>query len=162
MSECDDEENWVLQTDCSEMDLVCAAGECVDITQECADAINEKSYIGCEYFAATLSNSQLLATSFTYAIAIANMPASDILTGTNPDHVRIIGIDGYTTDRVRTLVIKNRLPGNTGIGGFPYTAGTYSNIPGIVVIGMDGNIGNASGHEGRPHMSEFQTGKGRI
>jgi hypothetical protein len=76
VAECDEDGDWVQQTDCSELGLVCAAGECVDISEECADAINEKSYIGCEYFATTLSNSQLLAASFTYAIAIANNGSS--------------------------------------------------------------------------------------
>jgi hypothetical protein len=72
IAECDDSGNWVQQTDCGALGLVCAAGECVDISEECAAAINERSYIGCEYFATTLSNSQLAVPPFTYAIAIAN------------------------------------------------------------------------------------------
>jgi hypothetical protein len=85
-------ENWVSQCneagdgwdqleDCVALGLVCAAGECVDMSQECADAINEKSYIGCEYWATTLSNrtinkddfdNPLPGEPFTYAVALAN------------------------------------------------------------------------------------------
>jgi hypothetical protein len=72
IAECDDAGEWVQQTDCGESGLVCAAGECVDISEECAEAINERSYIGCEYFTTTLSNSALATPPFTYAIAIAN------------------------------------------------------------------------------------------
>jgi hypothetical protein len=63
---------WIQIENCADQGLVCAAGECVDISQQCASAINEKSYIGCEYWGATLSNSQLNGAAFGYAIAVAN------------------------------------------------------------------------------------------
>jgi hypothetical protein len=77
VSECSaDGMSWEHLEDCEEQGLVCAAGECVDISQQCASAINEKSYIGCEYWGTTLANIELnngLASEpFVYAIAVAN------------------------------------------------------------------------------------------
>jgi len=64
-------DGWDQLEDCTDQGLVCAAGECVDTTVECATAINEKSYIGCEYWGVTLANG-VDATAFYYAIAVAN------------------------------------------------------------------------------------------
>jgi hypothetical protein len=76
VSECnEDGDGWNQIEECEEP-LVCAAGECVEISQECADAINQKSYIGCEYWGATLAN-QVAATNFGYAIAVANHGGDD-------------------------------------------------------------------------------------
>jgi hypothetical protein len=69
--QCDDSGNWDVIEDCSEQDLLCAAGECVETSYACAAAINEKSYIGCEYYAVTLSNG-VDNVSFQFAVAIAN------------------------------------------------------------------------------------------
>jgi len=63
---------WLQIEDCTPLGLLCAAGECVDTSQECAAAINEKSYIGCEYWGVTLTNMQLDRSAFHYAVAVAN------------------------------------------------------------------------------------------
>jgi hypothetical protein len=62
---------WTQTEDCEAAGLICAAGECQDISQECADAINEKSYIGCSYWGVTLANG-VNSGNFHYAIAVAN------------------------------------------------------------------------------------------
>jgi hypothetical protein len=67
---------WEQTEDCEAEGLVCAAGECQDISQECADAINEKSYIGCDYWGVTLANG-VNSTNFHYAIAVANRGEQD-------------------------------------------------------------------------------------
>jgi hypothetical protein len=77
---------WDKTEDCAAQGLTCAAGRCSDFTQQCADAINERSYIGCDYWGTTLSNIELDWTAatdvysqkpFTYAIAVANDGADD-------------------------------------------------------------------------------------
>jgi hypothetical protein len=76
VSECnEDGDGWDLIEECEEP-LVCAAGECQDISQQCADAINEKSYIGCEYYGVTLANG-VLSDNFGYAVAVANHGGTD-------------------------------------------------------------------------------------
>ncbi len=64
---------WTPIEECSE-GLYCAGGECLDISQECAEAINAKSYIGCEYWAVNMQNKD---DSFEqpYAIVVSNLDA---------------------------------------------------------------------------------------
>jgi len=69
--ECNDAGAWEEIEDCSAQGLLCAAGECVDTSYACAVAINQKSYIGCEYYAVTLANG-VDAANFQFAVAIAN------------------------------------------------------------------------------------------
>jgi len=72
---------WAQVEDCASQGLHCAAGECDDVTLECATAINEASYIGCEYWATTLANVEIeLAAptnTFTFGLALANGNAAD-------------------------------------------------------------------------------------
>ncbi|MDD5307289.1 MAG: hypothetical protein PHU25_08205, partial [Deltaproteobacteria bacterium] len=72
---------WKKSKDCGQEGLVCAAGKCDDVSRECADAINEHSYIGCDYWGTTLANIELNWDTennvyndgpFHYAIAVAN------------------------------------------------------------------------------------------
>ena len=72
---------WEQVEDCTDQGLHCAAGECDDVTLECATAINELSYIGCEYWATTLANVEIElyapANTFTFGLALANGNAAD-------------------------------------------------------------------------------------
>lgn len=63
--------SWIHLTFCPDQGLVCAAGECVDISAQCAEAINERSYVGCEYWAVTLANG-VDHERFSFAVALAN------------------------------------------------------------------------------------------
>ncbi|MBW2276139.1 MAG: IgGFc-binding protein [Deltaproteobacteria bacterium] len=126
-------DGWNQLEDCEELGLVCAAGECVDISQECADAINEKSYIGCEYWATTLSNRTINKDSydnplpgepFTFAVAIAN-------DGENDAAVHItdgsLVANDYVVPGGEMIVIED-LPWKKGIKDayeFSYSGSTY-------------------------------------
>ncbi|MDD5310003.1 MAG: hypothetical protein PHU25_22015, partial [Deltaproteobacteria bacterium] len=82
VAECNEDGNrWKKSKDCGQQGLVCAAGKCDDVSRECADAINGRSYIGCDYWGATLANIELNWDTennvyndgpFHYAIAVAN------------------------------------------------------------------------------------------
>ncbi len=72
VAQCDEDgQGWIKLEDCGEQGLLCAAGECEEISTECAVAINQRSYIGCEYWGVTLANG-VDPLSFFYSIAIAN------------------------------------------------------------------------------------------
>lgn len=78
--ECDREGAWQEVDDCSLENEHCITGKCRNVTAECAAAMAQKSYIGCEYMAAPFSNSQLNSSDglqlieepFHFAVAIAN------------------------------------------------------------------------------------------
>ncbi|MFO8072938.1 MAG: IgGFc-binding protein [Polyangia bacterium] len=73
VAECDQwGTSWIPIEDCAP--LVCAAGECVDTSQACADAANNHSYIGCEYWAVDMDNT---TPGQPYAIAVSNLEAAD-------------------------------------------------------------------------------------
>jgi hypothetical protein len=137
-------ENWIAQCnatgdgweqleDCAEQGLACAAGECVDISQECADAINEKSYVGCEYWATTLSNrsinkdaydNPLPGEPFTFAVALAN-------DGENDANVHVsdgaLVENDYVVPGGEMIVVED-LPWKKGIKDayvFEWTGGVY-------------------------------------
>jgi hypothetical protein len=88
---CDDDGyTWNPQEDCGPLGLVCAAGECVDISAECALAINERSYVGCEYWTTTLVNVLDDPVGFYFAVALAN-------NGSDPAQVNITD-DGFVNN----------------------------------------------------------------
>jgi hypothetical protein len=74
VAECNEAgDDWELIEDCEEQGLVCAAGECTDTSMECAAAINEKSYVGCDYWPVTLANAtDDEGAGFFFAVAVAN------------------------------------------------------------------------------------------
>jgi len=134
VAECNTDGNgWDLLEDCEAEGLVCAAGECVDMSQECADAINEKSYIGCEYWATTLSNrsinkdvynNPLPGEPFTFAVALAN-------DGENDANVHITDGASVENDYIvpgGEMIVIEDLPWKKGIKDayeFSYTGGVY-------------------------------------
>ncbi len=80
--QCNEEgDDWIDVENCDDKDLICAAGECKDVSTECAEAMNEFSYVGCEYWAVSLANALINYSDsgnyiedepFRYAIAVAN------------------------------------------------------------------------------------------
>lgn len=91
-ADCDPEEtwcegDWVMRCredgtfaekaeDCAASSLLCAGGTCADVTRACADAANDKSYQGCEYWATTFIN--LIGSTaqqlddYSFGLAVAN------------------------------------------------------------------------------------------
>jgi hypothetical protein len=75
ISECnEDGDGWIPLEEC-EPPLLCAGGECLDITEECAEAINDKSNVGCEYWAVNMQN-QSSSFQQPYAIVVSNLEAA--------------------------------------------------------------------------------------
>ena len=85
------------------------------------------------------------------------MAAADIFTRADPNDVRIVGIDGYVTNGVGFLFVKNRGPGDAGIFRFPHSPRAHGDIPGITLLRMYGDIGDAAAHQGRADTAELQT-----
>ena len=82
-----------------------------------------------------------------YAAAPGHVAAADVLAGTDPDHVRVVRIDGDGADRVRRLVIEDRRPGDAGIGRLPQTARANRHVPGAAVFRMHLDVRDAAAHE---------------
>src|SRR5690606_3505376 len=74
------------------------------------------------------------------AIPIGYAALVVVLASTYPNGVRIVRIQGNTTDRIGTFLIKERLPGGTCIHRFPYPTGGYGHIIFLSVFRVNGKI----------------------
>jgi hypothetical protein len=90
----------------------------------------------------------------------ADMPATDVLTGADPDDIGIRRIDGHRTDRIGGLVVEDRSPGDTGVFGFPDAPGAHRQIPGAAVPGADRDVGDPTTHQGRTDATQRETADG--
>ena len=92
-------------------------------------------------------------------IAKAEVTTAMVLTGADPDRVRIVRINRHRADGINALIIEDRRPGRAGILGAPDTAGTDTDNPGRRIILHDLDIADPAGHQGRADRAEFQTGE---
>ena len=95
--------------------------------------------------------------AFINTITPADMTAADIFPGTHPDHVGVIGVNRHIANGVGGLVIKHRRPGDTGIDGFPHTAGSRGHVPGTFFVRMYCDVSNTPTHQSRADAAHFQT-----
>ncbi len=56
------------------------------------------------------------------SVAEADMAAADILTGAEPNDLRVGRVDGDATGGVDVLAVEDRLPGRPGVDGLPHSA----------------------------------------
>ena len=97
------------------------------------------------------------------SVSVSHVPSAYIFSRTYPDGIGIPRINRDTADGVGALVVKNGLPGDAGIHRFPDIPGTHSHVPGLLITGMNGNIGNAAGAESRTNIPEFESRyQGRV
>jgi hypothetical protein len=116
LSVCNQEgDGWDTVEDCSDTNLRCAAGKCRDVTAACADAMNKRSYIGCEYWAATFTNASLnkdeygntlSGEPFFFALAVANDGFEDANLHINDGPLGIVNED-YVVPGGEMLLIEN-------------------------------------------------------
>ncbi len=114
---------WEKQEDCSPQGLVCAAGECVDISQECATSINAHSYIGCEYWAVTLAN-PAIEDLFTFALVIANDGDADAQVNVTDGPNGAVDND-YTVPSGEMIIVED-LPWKEALKFAGYESGSYA------------------------------------
>ena len=88
------------------------------------------------------------------AVAEADVTAADVLARPDPDRFRIGRIDGDAADGIRPLAIEDRRPGRAGVLGLPYAARADGDVPGVPPQGMDGDVADAAGHDGRSDAAE--------
>ena len=86
-------------------------------------------------------------------IAPAHVAAADIFTRADPNDVRIGRVDRNVGNGVGVLFVKNRCPGDAGVFGFPHPARAHGNIPGVAMLRVDFDIGNAAAHQGRAYAA---------
>jgi hypothetical protein len=92
-------------------------------------------------------------------VSKADVAAADVLAGAHPDDLRVGRIENYTTDGVRLFSIKDRLPRRSRIDCLPDTAGPHRHVPGAEVGWVDGDVGDAPGHQSRTDASELEAGQ---
>ncbi len=87
-------------------------------------------------------------------IAPADVAAADVLTGADPDHIRIRGVDGHAAHRVGGLVVEDRRPGDSRVVRLPDTAGADRYVPGAAIAWADCDVGNSTAHQGRTDAAQ--------
>ena len=73
-------------------------------------------------------------------ITKSNMSTSNVFSRSYPNSIMIIGINGYTSNRITFLIIKNRYPSNSCIGRLPYPARAYGCIHDVLIFGINGDV----------------------
>src|SRR5204863_359650 len=79
------------------------------------------------------------------AIAVRNGTLRVVLSGSDPDGIRILRVDRDRTDRVRGLIVEHWRPGGPGIRRLPDTTSGNADVPDFPVAGMNGEIDDAAG-----------------
>ena len=90
------------------------------------------------------------------AVAKADMPTADVLTGAEPDDLGVGGVEGDAAGGVDALTIEDRLPGRARVDRLPDPTRTHCDIPDAGVRGMDGDVGDPAGHEGRADIAQLE------
>jgi hypothetical protein len=89
-------------------------------------------------------------------VSPADVASAHVLAGADPDHVRVGRIDGDAADRVNALLVEEGSPGGARVHRLPDPSRAHRHVPDRAVLGMDGDVGDATGHEGRADVTELQ------
>jgi hypothetical protein len=90
------------------------------------------------------------------AVAITIMPATMVFAGSDPDRVRVGGINRHRSDREDVLIVKYRRPGRAGVLRAPDTARTDADDPCGRIVLQDFDIADPARHESRSDIAEFK------
>ena len=92
-----------------------------------------------------------------HAVAVPDVPTTDVLTRTDPEDVGVAGVERQAADRVRPLPVEDRLPGRAGVGRLPHTARARRDVPGVRSLRIDDDVRDATRHQCGTDAAELQT-----
>ena len=95
---------------------------------------------------------------FVEPIPIADTALGVVLSCSNPNGMPIVGTDRDTTDRVRTLRIKNRPECHAGIFCLPDSARGSYDVPNGPIDRIDCDVAHTARHERRSNTTKFHRG----
>ena len=73
---------------------------------------------------------------------------------TDPDHVRVARVDRQAADRIAVLVVEDGLPGHAGVVCLPHPARARGDVPQVLVVRVDRDVGDATRHERRADAAQ--------
>ena len=82
-----------------------------------------------------------------------------VLTGPEPDHVRVGGVDDDGAGGVGRVVVKDGGPGRAAVLGLPDVGRGGRHVPDAPVARVHRHIRDPAGHERRADAAEFQCGQ---
>ena len=93
------------------------------------------------------------------AVAPADAPLARVLARPEPDDVRVGGVDGDRAGRVGRVVVEDGSPGGAAVDGLPDVRRSGGHVPDAPVGGIDDDVGDSAGHEGRADAAEPEGGE---
>ena len=93
---------------------------------------------------------------FVDPVAEVGAALTGVLTGREPDDVRVFRIDGHTTERERAPFFENRLEGDPAVRRLPQSAERAGDIPDAGILRVDLHVLNAAGRERGTDAAELQ------
>ena len=94
------------------------------------------------------------------AVAVGNAALGVVLAAADPDHQRVVRIEGHAAERVGTLVVEDRIPGRAGVGRLPEAACGCGDVPDRLVLRIDREVGDAAGDHGRTDSAQGEAAEG--
>ena len=94
------------------------------------------------------------------AVAVGDAALVVVLARAHPDDGGILGIDGDPADGVGAVVVEDRGPGGAVVGGGEDVAGGHGNQVVVGIVREHGDLGDASGDEGRADLARPEGGEG--
>ena len=86
----------------------------------------------------------------------ADMTTADVFSCAHPNSAAVVGVNRHAADRVRSIILEDRLEGCSGIGGLPDVAGSNGDVPDVGIVLVNRDVGDPTGHEGRADAAKFQ------
>ena len=93
------------------------------------------------------------------AVAETDVAAADVLARAHPDGLGIRRVEGDAADRIGRLGVEDGRPGRAGVLGLPDAARADRDVPGVPLLGMNGDVADAAGHDGRADVAEGEAGE---
>jgi hypothetical protein len=88
------------------------------------------------------------------AVAEADAALVVVLTGPEPDDVRVLRIDRDRAERVGALLVEDAGPGVAAVLGLPEVARGRRDVPHTGILRVDGDVGDPAGREARADTAE--------
>jgi len=90
------------------------------------------------------------------------VPARNVLARADPDRARVVRVDGHAAYGIGVFIVEDRRPGRAAVFGLPDSATANADVPGALSFGVDGDVRDTAGHEGRADAAKFEALEGCL